>query len=331
MRLIEHRVARARLAARRLRARFAPQDPSRVAPARLVLDLSTPAADGDLAPAALRRLVVEAVDWRGPLPLTVEVGGRGDHPLAEELIRFAHRLECPTRLVATGPGLDLPRCKALIDRGLEAVRLVVAGVDPAVQSAELGTPAGAADRALEAWVTARASRGAALDIEVGLHWSAHAPGQAAAVAGWAHDAGADGLRILPPHAADGLGDTADAVSAVAGLPGLRAGGGELEGLAALLRHGGGGPGLPRAMAAGPRRLLPCPVGGQRLRVDASGCAACCPHKAPIGTLRSDLGGLWAQAGPHLAAIRACDRACVHVELAPEPWVRPLLATGPRIE
>jgi hypothetical protein len=73
------------------------------------------------------------------------------------------------------------------------------------------------------------------------------------------------------------------------------------------------------------------VGGQRLQVDAAGLASCCPHKTPIGTLRSDLGGLWAQAGPHLAAIRACDRACVHVELAPEPWASALLATGPRIE
>lgn len=329
MRLLEHRVARARLAARRLRARMAPQDPGRFGPARLVLDLSAPAAPGDLAPAALRRLVVDAVDWRGPVPVAVLLGARGDHPLAEELIRFAHRLECPTRLVATGPGLDLARCKALVDRGLEAVRIEVAGTDAAVQAAELGVAGGVAEAALRAWLDARASRGAGIDIEVGLRWTAHAPAQAMAVARWAAEAGADGLRILPPHVAPPGGAAAAAV--LQDLPGLRVRRGELMALERLLRHGGDGPGLPRTHAAGPRRHLPCPVGGQRLQVDASGRASCCPHKAPIGSLRSDLGGLWAASGPHLAAIRACDRACVHVELAPEPWLQPALATGPRIE
>ncbi|MEC7948527.1 MAG: hypothetical protein VX265_13255 [Myxococcota bacterium] len=331
MRTLEHRVARARLAARRLRARLAPRDPSRIAPARLVLDLSSPSSDADLAPAALRRLVVEAVDWRGPLPVTLELRARGDHPFAEELIRFAHRLECPTRLVVTGPGLDAARCKAFVDRGLEAIRLVVAGREAAVQEAVLGTPAGAADAALQAMVEARSARRASLDIEVGLHWSEHAPAEAEAVSRWAARCGADGIRLLPPHDATGLEGTAAAVDGLTGLPGLRAAGGDLPALTALLRHGGGAPGLPRIQAPGARRWLPCPVGGQRLAVDATGQAACCPHKAPIGRLESDLGGLWAQAGPHLADIRKCDRVCVHVELCPEPWAQPALATGPRIE
>jgi hypothetical protein len=331
MRTLEHRVARARLAARRLRARLAPQDPQRTGPGRLVLDLSGPAGGDELPPAALRRLVVEAVEWRGPLPVGVELGRRGDHPLAEDLIRFAHRLECATRVVLEGPGVDLPRAKALVDRGLEAARLVVAGRTPAAQrAAGLAAPEDA-ESALLALVEARRSRGARLDIEVGLAWTAHAPEEAETVARWAAQLGADGLRLLPPHRADGLAHTADAVAAMSGLPGLRAGGGDLEALAALLRHGGDGPGLPRRLAAGPRRMLPCPVGGQRLAIAADGRAACCPHKTPIGRLGADLGTLWAQAGPHLAEIRGCERACVHVELAPEPWARPLLATGPRIE
>jgi len=331
MRMLEHRLARARLAGRRLRARLAPRSPARVAPARLVLDLSQADSDGDLPPAALRRALVEAVDWRGPLPVTLLVGSRGDHPLAEDLIRFAHRLECATRYVTTGGGVDLVRARALVDRGLESVRLVVAGRSDDVQSAVLGVGPEVAEQALRAFVVARAERRAGMDIEVGIPWTGASPVEAPAVASWAMALGADGVRLLPPHLAAGLGDTADALSAMGSLPGLRGGAGARDALHALLRHGGSEPGLPRRHAPGLARRLPCPVGGQRLELDASGTVYCCPHKAPIGRLDGRLEGLWDAAAPHLDAIRSCSRACVHTELAPESWTAPAVAMGPRIE
>ena len=331
MRTLEHRVARARLAARRLRARLALRSPDQVAPARLVLDLSGAPSDDDLPPAALRRLIVEAVDWRGPLPVSLLVGSRGDHPLVEDLIRFAHRLECGTRLVTTGKGIDLPRARALIDRGLEAVRLVVAGRSEEVQHAALGVDTETATGALRALVTARRERGVEVDIEVGLSWTPHAPAEADAVGRWAMEHGADGIRVLAPHDAAGLAESVHGLEGLRTLVGLRDASSAIDALGSLLRHGGDGPGFPRRQASARERLLPCPVGGQRLELDATGTAFCCPHKPPIGRVSGALSSLWDDAGPHLEAIRSCDRMCVHVELTPESWTRPMLATGPRIE
>jgi hypothetical protein len=326
MRMVEHRLARVRLGARRLRARLGRVDPAHVRPARLVLDLSAPRDAADLAPGALRNLVVGAVDWLGPVPVGFLVGARADHPALLDLVRFAHRLECPTRLTTTGPGLDAPRALALVDRGLEAARVTVAGVSDARQQAVLGVDAASATTALQALVAAREARGAALDIEVAVPFVAGVEAELEALVAWATQLGADGLRLVAPHAPADAPRTVAAFDALPTDGSCRTSRSARAALRALSGSDDPGPGLPRGRAA-----LPCPVGGQRLAVDARGAAACCPHKPGIGTFGGDVPALWRQAGPHLAAIRACDRACAHIELAPEETVRAALATGARIE
>lgn len=326
MRLVEHRLARVRLGARRLRARLGRVDPDRVRPARLVLDLSGPPSDDDLAPGALRNLVVGAVDWLGPVPVGFHVGARGDHPHLVDLVRFAHRLECATRVTTTGPGLDTARALALVDRGLEAARVEVAGVSDARQRAALGVDAAAATTAVQALVAAREDRGARLDVEVAIPFVAGVEDELDALVAWARQLGADGVRLVAPHA------PADAARAAAALDAMPSDGFDRTSRAtrvALRRMAGRsdpGPGLPRG-----RRALPCPVGGQRLSLDARGVAASCPHKAPIGAFGGDLRTLWAGAGAHLGDIRSCDRACAHIELAPEAAIGAALARGTRTE
>jgi hypothetical protein len=318
MRTLEHRLARVRLAARRLRARAGSVDPASVAPSRLVLDLSKPGEAGDLTAPALRALLVDAVHWRGPLPVAVHVGHRGDHPHLPELVRFAHRLECPTLLVADGPGLSATTALALVDRGLAALRLRVAGVTDAVQQDVLGTRASDATDALVAFVEARRQRRVALDIEIAVAWVQGVDTDLLALAGWARQLGADGFRLLAPHDPRRLPRRTDGLAALPRDAFHRTSPQTLRALHAMHAHRDNGPGLPRSAAPLAWKALPCPVGGQRLVVRADHTVFACPHQPAIGRLERGLVATWARAGEHLQAIHGCSRRCAHLELAPEP-------------
>lgn len=331
MRKLEHQVAALRAAKRRALARRAGTDPGRVRPERLVLrldegDLVGLVGDGPrLSPARWHALLVSAVEWLGPVPVTIIALRSAARPQTAELVRFAHRLECGTELVTDGSGIDLAKAKELVDRGLARVRVLVGGISPEVHQHVVGGTLDDAVGAVNALVAARTDRQVALDIEVATPWQEPADGELRAVIGWARQAGADGFRLLAPWRARELPrdpETLDQVEQLAAgfdrtLPGT------LLELQAMAAHQDAGPGLDLAHAPARRRRMRCPVGGQRLELTATGRLYSCPFKPPIVAQADaddtrDLRELFAGAGPHLAAIAECGRACVHHELAPRP-------------
>lgn len=337
MRTLEHRVAEARAAWRRLAARRGGRHPTRLAPARLVLrldegDLPDSLGAGEtLSPAAWQRALVSAVDWLGPVPVTLLALRSAGSPTVAELVRFAHRLECPTELQTDGTGVDLNRALELVDRGLQRLVVVVGGVSPEVHQAVVGGALDAATGAVVAAVAARTDRRAALDIEVQMPWRVPAQVELRALLGWARQAGADGLRLAPPWRTTGVPLDPELVDAIEDEadPFLRLDPDVLAALDALGAHQDGGPGLARPHAPARRRRVPCPVGGQRLELTAHGRLVACPFKPPITQdlgadpgAGPDLATAWRGAGAHLAAIRACDRACFCPELAPRPVLGP---------
>ena len=334
MRWMQHRIVSARAALRNLAARRAPRASALLRPARLVLRLDPSglagAADPGPAPplAVLQRRVAEAVRWLGPVPVTVLAHARGADPITIEIIRFAHRLDCPTRLETNGDGIDRAAALALVDAGLRAVVVRVGGIHPATHAAVTQGDLAAAQLAARSLVGARRDRGAALDLEIAIPWRGPAASEARAVAEWARQAGADGVRVEAPYRASQVGDPAhdgalDALLAVP-APFGRTPSATGEELRRMAIAADGGPGLPRTRA-GHRRLSRCPIGGQRLELGAEGQLVCCPFHPPIPLGSAALADAWRGADPHLAAIRACDRACAHVELAPAP----LLSKSPR--
>lgn len=326
MRFVEHALAGARAAGRRAAARRVGRSPDKVEPARLVIrldDSDLPGSLGEGEPLQLggwRKLIAGAVEWLGPVDTAVLAVHAGDHPQLAEVIRFAHRLECSTLLVTDGSGIDGARAEELVDRGLQAVRVLVGGVSEEVQRDVVGNSVLEATAAVQALVEARRDRGASLDVEVGVPWQGGADRELRAVLGWARQAGADGLRVIAPWHARDLPADPELLDSLASSerPFFRTSPAALAELHAMVASQDGEPGLLRKSGPARRRRFRCPVGGQRVEVGARGRVSSCPFKEPIGQLDGRLVDTWAQAGAHLEAIASCERACAHPELAPLP-------------
>jgi len=333
MKKLEQRVAATRAGIRRAVSRIGITDPRRIRPVRLVIRLHDPLLDPTRRPSAgvvrpplplatWRELLVSAIDWLGPVELTLMAGSHTGDALVPDLVRFAHRLGCRVRLVTDGTGMDRALALHLVDRGLAGVRVLVGGVSDEVQQQVVGNTAEQATGAVFALVGARRDRVAPLDVEVATPWLRPADTELRAVFGWAHQAGTQGFVLLAPGRATGL-PTEDAVLSWLSeqpAPFNRTMARTLRALRQMAAHEDGEPGIPRGVAAGLEPALRCPMGGQRLEIDLHGNLCCCPFKGPIGHVEGSLPVAWTGAAAHLADIRACSRACVHDELTPRPVV-----------
>jgi len=323
MRQLEQSLIRTRSILRRAWSRAGVTDPELVAPSQLVLrvdDSDLPGVMGSGKPLTLHEwqlAIAEVVAWIGPVPVTVIATHNADDAQVSELIRFAHRLECSTRLVTDGTGITEELAGHLLGCGLDSVRLLVGGVSELVQRQTVGNAAVEATNALAALHSARLDASADLDIEVAVPWVEGVTLELSAVIGWARQAGADGFRFVAPYRSEKLPADPELIDNMVDDYGLfcRNTTTSVEELHAMVAHQDGAPGIGREHS---RRKTKCPVGGQRLVIGRHRSVYSCPFHAPIGELNNDLDTVWQQAGAHLSAIANCSRACVHTELAPQP-------------
>jgi hypothetical protein len=285
---LEQLVIRARAGWRTRRARV-----GGTRPARLLLRIDDFDAPGEIPAATLDLdkwfdLVVRVVEWGGALPVTIV--SRVTNPLLAELVRFCHRLECPTSL-RTGPAdLTLRRAEELVDMGLAAVAV---RMDAASREAT---------DAIAALVAARASRGLPLDIVAELppgpgireRWEA------------ARAAGADGAALAAPWRGAAAGGD--------GIAWAKGQGGRFQRtrreVFTAIEAANPSPDQPGR----PGRAGACPVGSLRLEALPDGTLRSCPFQpgaVPAGDRAADA---WAALADHRAAIRRCDRACAHPDL-----------------
>ena len=151
-----------------------------------------------------RNAVLMLHHWLGPTRVTFAGGEPARSPHLEDLVRFANRLDCPTHLITAGP-LDQGDAEALIDRGLGALTILVGGVDEGTHQAAVGVPLHEATSTLEAFQRAKSTRSRPLQVFVGVPLTAASASSAAAVAGWARQAGADGVLGTLPLGIDAPG------------------------------------------------------------------------------------------------------------------------------
>jgi len=300
---LEQLTVRARSRIRQERARFGLGG----RPARLVVRLDDLDAPGAVPAAALTvdgwfDAIVRVVEWSGALPVVVV--SRPDHPHLAEIVRFAHRLECPTALRTAASGLTAARADELVDCGLERVVLRVAGVSEGVQAAVLGETVADTRRAIAALREARESRAVALDIVLEVPFSDRTAPELRALFQEAGAVGVDGVVAAAPWVG---GNYEPGSLEVLGwlqsqqVPLNRTPSTTFELLRAMR---GGGPGLARTRGA-------CPVGTLQVELLPDGTLRSCPFKGDTATLRDDMEPAWKALAAHRDAIRACDRACAH--------------------
>lgn len=279
-------------------------------PARLTLRLDDLDAPGVLpgpvqSLAKWREEIIRVVEWTGALPTTVI--GRSENSQLGEVVRFAHRLECPTRLRTCARGLA-PRAEELVDAGLDEAWVRVAGVSEAAQQAVLGETLDDAKQALEALMQARGSRSARLDVFVEVPVDARSTPALRDLVTFARGLGVDGLRLAVPwQGGPWDGPTRDALAWAESQKGgfFRT---SPDAFGVLERMAGDGPGAARA---GGR----CPVGSLHLELLPDGSARSCPFvgaAVPLGDVATE--GWEAMAGDR-DAIRRCGRHCAHPDLA----------------
>ena len=323
---LEHQLTRARGILRRAWARTANTDPELVAPARLVLRLDDTDLPGILGAGDTltihewNQVITQAVEQYGPLPVTVLAQHNANDERVAPLIRFAHRMECPTSLVTDGTGIDDAQAELLIDVRLGAIRILVGGVSDGIQAQTVGNTAAEATGAVASVLAARDNRNSSIDIEVAIPWTGPVVLEIAAIVGWARQAGVDGVRILAPLLANDLPADPELLDKTIDSAGVfcRNTGTSIEEIHAMVAHPDGKPGLDKKHATRRRKKRKCPVGGQRLVVAAAGNVYSCPFHPPIGQLGDELSDTLALGRAHLEAIASCNRVCSHVELAPAP-------------
>ena len=192
-------LARSRFALRRMRSRL-PLVSRGVEPVRMVLYLGqTPggAASNDPPQLSLEQwktTLVDLVSWLGPVRVCVDCTAGGEIELAMDLVRLAHRLECPTHLVTTGP-VSIEQALELIDRGLGAVTLRVGGLDNRTHQLVFGGELDAVTASLSAFSKARALRNRVVVLQVNLTAHGENVSTLGAMAGWARQAGADSVVL----------------------------------------------------------------------------------------------------------------------------------------
>ena len=188
---LEQFVAQSRARWRGLRARL-PLAARGAAPVRLVLELDR-VSESPPTPADWKKTLVSSITWLGPTRVCVKSSGESI-ALALELVRFCHRLECPTHLVTSGPVTD-DEAVALLDRGLGAVTIRVAGLDEPTQQAVIGNSLESAANALYAFSTARSQRSRGLSILVNVPGDPANVDSLEAISGWALQSGADRVAL----------------------------------------------------------------------------------------------------------------------------------------
>jgi hypothetical protein len=287
---LEHLVVRVRSRVREERARRGLGGP----PARLVVrldDFDAPNVVGD-ARFTLddwQEAVVRVIEWSGALP--VHIVGRSDHKLLAEMVRFAHRLECPTTL-RTDARVLAHRADELVDCGLD--RVIIRRDDDLSLS-----------DAIQSCLDARISRKAALEIRVELPFVPRTAAELRAASDAAVRAGADGVELAIPWSGGPFAQpTVDSALALRSATNGRT---TKEVFDILPRMDGAGPGAPRQRGS-------CGVGTARVELLPDGSLRCCPFKADTVRLGDAMAPAWAAMAAHRSAVQRCDRVCGHPEL-----------------
>ena len=141
----------------------------------------------------LQQMIVEYIHDGGPLSVHVIVDKKPNDPDIPLLLRFAHRLNCPTELYINGDQLEEASVQSLIQSGVDWIWLPIGGVSANVHLEATGVSIEQSTYVLHNLLLFREETHT--KIGVLMPWSGHIPSESFAVRSWAEELGVDSIHV----------------------------------------------------------------------------------------------------------------------------------------
>jgi hypothetical protein len=249
----------------------------------------------ELAHGRFEVLISDFVNYCGINPVHILAYEHGGEPQVSTLLKFAHRLDCPTKVVLNGDGITSQAASSLIHSGVDEICLVVGGLSSKLHHEVTGCDIDETTKAINLLLNAR--DGFSTKITIVLPWVNGVPREYPAVSDWAKEIGVDQVRPEVPFYGADLSE-----EEIPNQPRLNS--------------------ILRRLKAETKRVpgwkkhsrLPCPIGVTRLEVSKNGRICSCPFKRPENWDKEDFNDLWNKLDHHRQEIRNCPRECWHSEL-----------------
>ena len=272
-----------------------------VKPVRLTIrwgqqDLENSLGFGKKVPLAhFQKLITEFIQVSGPHAVHLIALENADDPDVAAILRFAHRLGCPTEVVLNGRKLQSKTVDALLDSGVDVIWVPIGGLSQENHYAQSKVAIEESNDLLYDLV--QRSKETSTQIGIAIPWSGESPNEAAAIRDWSKEIGVSLVQIALPYFGKDMSDHS--------LP-------DHKHLSSLLKKVLN----DKSTKPGWKRLHPwvCPVGNLRLEISKNGRVCSCPFKTPVLWEKETFGELWKKLEPHRQQVNQCSRVCLHKEL-----------------
>ena len=229
--------------------------------------------------AEFERLIIDFVASCGVNPVHIIALGDGSKVSVARLLKFAHRLDCPTKVVLDGRGMTEDVVKELVYSGVSEISIVFGGISSKEHKANTGLDIEVSTEVLMMFLKHRADSSTKITIE--LHRQEGGRGERQAIQDWASEIGVDEV-----YAATGATyvNTSGANKSSSFI----------------------GQAVRRFSTSVGNRYLGwnnlwgtnCLFGGTRLEITETGQASCCPMRSPVPIKDRSIAQVWEQLREH---------------------------------
>ena len=163
-----------------------------IPPQHLILRFEGPADTSNerrLEVDSFERIIVDFIANCGINPIQVVALGECSKPSVARILKFAHRLNCPTKLTLDGVGLTEACCKELLYSGVAEIAMIFGGISAKEHKINTGLDIEVSTEGLMMLLNNRS--GLATNITIEIHHKSGSNTEIQAIRDWALEIGVD--------------------------------------------------------------------------------------------------------------------------------------------
>ena len=145
----------------------------------------------------MREMIVEYIQRFGPFPIHIFAENHASNNDISNLLRFSHRLNCPTELTLSGDDLELPHIECLIQTGVDWIWLPIGGVSAQTHEQATGVSIEQSTYVLHQLLKLRQETHTKIGILI--PWSGTTPSESTAIRSWGEELGVDCILVRNPN------------------------------------------------------------------------------------------------------------------------------------